>query len=104
MPLTFVNAFVCVNHATFSLSHAIHPVAIVAIFIFVEECTTAVLLVLKPVTGVFTTQFFCLEAPVSSLTVALINRPHTFVLIAVFVVLNAKALLAVVAPVTDVTG
>jgi hypothetical protein len=43
-----------------------------------------VFLVFKPVTSVLTTQFLHLAAPVCSLAVLLVDRPHSFVLVTIF--------------------
>jgi hypothetical protein len=104
VPLSLINVFTGVNHTTFALGHAINPVAIVAILIFVKEGTTAMLLVLEPIASVLTTELLILNTPISSLAVALVNRPHAFILVSVLVILDTEALLAVITPVTNVTG
>jgi hypothetical protein len=104
VPLPFVNVFAGINHSTFTLGHAVNPIAIVTILIFVEEGTSAMLLVFKPITGVLTPELLILDTPVSSLAMALVNRPHAFIFVSVLVILNTETLLAVITPVTDVTG
>jgi len=85
------------------LRQSIDPVAIVAISIFVEESSTAMFLVFKPVACVFTAELGLFQAPVSTLTMALVYGPHTFILVTVLIVLNTETFLAVIAPVADVT-
>jgi hypothetical protein len=102
MPLTLINVFVGVDHATLTLGHAANPVAVVTVTILVEESATAVLFILIPVTSVLTSKFLAFHAPVSALSVAFIKRPHAFVFVTLLVVLDAEAFLAVVAPVSDV--
>lgn len=60
------------------------------------------LLIFVPITRVLTAKLCALVLPVRSLSVALIDGPHAFVLISVGVELNAEALLAVVAPIADI--
>ena len=60
------------------------------------------LLVLIPVASVLTSQLSSLILPISTLSVALIDCPHAFVLITVRVKLNSETFLAVIAPVADV--
>jgi hypothetical protein len=43
-----------------------------------------VFFIFKPVTCVLTTQLLTFTAPVCPLTVLLVNRPHSFVLVAIF--------------------
>jgi len=102
VPLTLINVLVRVDHATLTLRHSIDPVAVVTVPILVEEGATAVLLVLEPVASVLTSEFFGLHTPVGALAVALVQRPHAFVLVSALVVLNSESFLAIVAPVADV--
>lgn len=102
MPLTFINVLVGVDHTTFTLRKSINPVAVVPVSVLIEEGASAVLLVLVPVTCVLSSELGSLVFPVSTLTVALINGPHTFVLVAILVELDAEALFAVISPVSDI--
>lgn len=105
VPLALIDVLVRVDHATLTLRHTIDPVAVVTITILVEEGASTVLLVLKPVAGVLSTQLLgllVLHAPVGALAVALVERPHTFVLVASLVVLDAEAFFAIIAPVTNI--
>ena len=60
------------------------------------------LLVLVPISRVLTTKLVSLILPVCALAVALVNGPHSLILIFIFVKLDAEAFFAVIAPVTDV--
>ena len=60
------------------------------------------LLILIPVTSVLSAQLCALIFPIGSLAVALIDCPHTLILISIFVELDAEALFAVIAPVADI--
>ena len=102
MPLTFVDIFVRVDHATFALGQAVSRVAVVTISVFVEESTSSRLFVLIPIARVFSSEFVALVLPVSALAVSLVDSPHSLVLISIFVKLDAKALFAIVAPVAYV--
>jgi hypothetical protein len=102
VPLAFVDIFIRVDHATFALGQSVHPVAIVPILVFVEKGTSSVFFVLIPVTGVLTAQLASLIFPVSTLAMALIDRPHTLVFVTILVKLDTKAFFAVIAPVADV--
>jgi hypothetical protein len=104
MPLSFVDVFVGVDHSSLSLRHASYPVAVIAITVFVEEGTSAMLLIFEPISGIFTTEFASLISPISSLTMALISLPETLILIAILVEVNAETVLLVVLPVSDVAG
>ncbi len=103
VPLTFKDVLIGVDHATLALRQAIDPVAVVPVPVLVEEGASAVLLVLVPVTGVLTAQLAAsFILPVGTLTVALVDGPHAFVLVTILVELDAETLLAVVTPVSDV--
>ena len=103
MPLAFVDLFIGVNHAAFALSRPVNPVAVVAISIGVEEGAAAVTAVFVPIAGILATKLFVLvHFPVSALAMLLVNSPHAFILVSLFVVLDAEALFAVVAPVANV--
>ena len=102
VPLTLVDVFVGVDHATFALGEPIDPVAVVAVAIFVEERAATVLFVLVPVASVLPPQFIAFLFPVGALAVTFVDGPHTFIFVAVRVELDAEALLAVVTPVPDV--
>ena len=104
VPLAFINVFGRVNHSSFSLRLAVDPVSVVTISVRVEEGTTAVTSVFVPVAGVFTSEFTGVASPLSALSVFLVNSPHAFVFVSVFIILNAEAFLAVVSPVSDVPG
>jgi hypothetical protein len=104
VPLTFINVFVSINHTTLALGHTIDPVTVITVAILIEEGASAVLFVLEPIASVLTSQFFGFHTPVSSLSVAFIETPHTFELISRFEVLDAEALFAVIAPVTYILG
>ena len=102
VPLAFVNVFVRVDHTALTLGHAADPVPVVTVTILVEEGTTAVLLILKPITSVLASKLLAFHAPVGALSVAFVKGPHAFVFVSILVVLNSETFLAVVAPVTDV--
>lgn len=102
MPLAFINVLVGIDHASFALGQSIDPVAIIAVAVLVEERSSAVHLVFKPVAGVLSAQFAALIAPVSALAMALVHCPHAFVLVTLFIMLDAEALFAIVFPVSDV--
>ena len=102
MPLTFVNIFVRVNHAAFALGQAVYPVTVVTISVFVEESTSTMLFVLIPIACVFSAELVALILPVGALAVALIDSPHSFVFVTIFVKLNAETLFTIVAPVAYV--
>ena len=104
MPLAFVNVLVCVDHTTFSLGHASHPVTVIAIAILIEESASTVFLILKPIAGVFSSKLATFVPPVGSLAVALVSLPQAFILVSILVELNAKAVLLVILPVADVPG
>lgn len=72
VPQTFVNVFVCVNHAAFSLGHSVDPVPVVTVPVFVEESAAAMLPVLNPIASILTSQFFTFHAPVSALALAFV--------------------------------
>ena len=59
-------------------------------------------LIFVPISRVLTTQLVTFILPVSALAVALINGPHTLILIFILVELDAEAFLAVITPVTNV--
>ena len=59
-------------------------------------------LIFVPITRVLTTQLVTFILPVSALAVALINCPHTLILIFILVELDAEAFFAVITPVTNV--
>jgi hypothetical protein len=73
VPLAFINTFVSVYHSTLSLWHAVHPVAIVTISVFVEKGAATVLFVFEPIAGILTSELLIFISPISSLTVALVN-------------------------------
>lgn len=102
VPLAFIDIFVGVYHSALTLGHSVHPVTIVTVTIFVEECSASVLLTFEPVASILTSYLFVLILPVSSLAVALINWPHAFVLVSVLIVLDAEAFLAIITPVSDI--
>jgi len=104
VPLAFINVFGGVNHSSFSLRLAVDPVSVVTISVRVEEGTTTVTSVFVPVAGVFTSEFTGVASPLSALSVLLVNSPHAFVFVSVFIILNAEAFLAVISPVSDVPG
>ena len=102
MPLAFIDVLVAVDHTPLTLGMSVDPVSVVAIAIGVEECAASVAAVFVPVASVLAAQLPTVISPEGALAVLLIHRPHSLVLIAVFVVLDAEALLAVVSPVADV--
>jgi len=104
VPLAFINVFGRVDHSAFTLRLAVDPISVVTISVRVEEGTAAVTSVFVPVTGVFTSEFTRVASPLSALSVLLVNSPHAFVFVSVFIILNAEAFLAVVSPVSDVPG
>ena len=104
MPLTFVDVAILVDHTTFALRHAIDPVSVITIAVFEEECASAMLFVLEPITGVLATQLASFISPVCALAMLFIHGPHTFVFVTFGVELDAETFLAIVAPVTNVSG
>ena len=102
VPLALINILIRVDHATFPLGQAIHPVAIVSVPVLIEEGSPAMLLVFVPVTRVLSAQLSTLIFPVSALAMALIDGPHALILVSILVELDAKAFLAVIAPITDI--
>lgn len=84
------------------MRHAVDPITVVSIVVLVEERPAAVFTIFEPVTGVFSAEFASLVAPERALAVTEVLLPHSFVLIAVLVELNAEPLLAIVFPVADV--
>jgi hypothetical protein len=104
VPLTFINVFGRVNHAAFSLRLSVDPVAVVTISVGVEEGTATVASVFVPVSSVLTSQLTSVISPLSALSVLLVHSPHAFVLVSVFIILNTKSFLAVISPVSDVSG
>ena len=102
MPLSLVNVLIRVDHTTFTLRQAVDPVAVVAIAIFVEEGTSAMLLIFVPITSVLTAQFVTLVLPVGALTMALIDGPHALILVLIRVELDTESFLAVITPVANV--
>jgi len=104
VPLSFINVFGRIDHATFSLRLSIHPVAVVTISVSVEEGTTTVASVFVPVSCVLTSQLSSVISPLSALSVLLVYSPHAFVLVSIFIILNTKAFLAVISPVSNVSG
>ena len=61
------------------------------------------LLIFEPVASVFTSQLASLVSPISSLTVSLVALPQALILVIILVELDAKAILLVVFPVTNVS-
>lgn len=102
IPLSFVNILVGVNHPTLSLWHAVHPVAIVPVLVLEEESAPAVFLVFEPVASVFPAELATFVPPIGALSVPPVAHPHALVLVAILVVLDAEAFLAVVPPVANV--
>ena len=62
------------------------------------------LLILEPVSGIFSPEFASFIPPVCALTMLFIHGPHAFVFVAIFVELDTEPLLAVVSPVTDISA
>ena len=62
------------------------------------------LFVLEPITGVLATQLASFISPVCALAMLFIHGPHTFVFVTFGVELDAETFLAIVAPVTNVSG
>ena len=60
------------------------------------------LLVFVPVSSVLAAQLVALVLPVGALAVALVDGPHALVFVTVLVELDAEALFAIIAPVTDI--
>lgn len=104
MPLALVNVSILVDHTTFALRHAVDPVSVITIAVFEEECASAMLFVLEPITGVLATQLASFISPVCALAMLFIHGPHTFVFVTFGVELDAETFLAIVAPVTNVSG
>jgi len=102
MPLAFIDITIRVNHSTLALWHTIDPVTIVTITVFEKEGASAVLLVFEPVAGVLSPQLATFIPPIGALSMLLIHGPHAFILVALWIELDAEAFLAVVAPVADV--
>jgi len=102
MPLTFIDVLVGVDHSAFTLRKSIDPVAVVPVSVLIEEGASAVLLIFVPITSVLSSELFAFVFPVSTLSVALIDSPHTFVLISILVELDTEALFAVISPVSDI--
>ena len=100
VPLALVDVFITVDHTPLPLRMSVDPVAVVAISICVEESTTTMAAVFVPVTSVLTTELPIVISPESALAVLFIDSPHAFIFIAVLVVLDAEALLAIVTPVS----
>lgn len=103
MPLAFINILIGVDHPSFSLRMSVDPVSVVSVTIRVEEGASSVAAVFVPIARILAAKFFVVTPPESPLSMFLINSPHTFVFIAVLVVLYAESLFAVIAPVTDVS-
>lgn len=104
VPLSFVNILCRVDHATLSLRLAIDPVTVVSIAVGIEEGAATVASILVPVTGVLTSEFAIVVSPLGALAMLLVNGPHSFVLVAILIILNTEAFLAVISPVSDVPG
>lgn len=102
VPLAFIDTFVSVYHSTFALWHAIHPVTIVAISIFVEKGAATMFFVFEPIASILTSELLIFISPISSLTVTLVNWPHALILVSILVVLDTESFFAVIAPVSNV--
>jgi len=102
VPLTLINILVSVNHTAFTLWQAIYPVTVVSVAIFVKESASSVLLVFIPVACVLTAQFIAFIFPVGTLTVALVDGPHSFVLVTVCIELDSESFLAVITPIANI--
>jgi hypothetical protein len=102
VPLALVDVTIGVDHSALALWHAIDPVSIVSITVLKEEGTSAVLLILKPVTSVLSPQLAVLVPPVGALAVLLVHSPHALIFVTVLVELDSETLLAIISPVADV--
>ena len=102
VPLALVNVSIGVNHSSLALRHSINPITIVSITILEKKGSSSVLLVLEPVSCILSPEFAALTSPIGALAMLFIHGPHTLILVALGIELDAKALLAVVTPVSDV--
>jgi hypothetical protein len=104
VPLSFINITSVVDHPTFTLRHSIYPITIVTVAIFKEKGTSTVLFIFEPITSVLSPQLARFVSPIVTLTMLLVNGPHTFVFVTILVELNTEAFFAVVSPVTNVSA
>ena len=102
-PHAFIDIAIFVNHSAFTMRHAIHPHAVVTISWLIEHCASALLTVVIPIACVLSPEFvFRVCHPESALTMTLVLAPASFVLVTVCIVLNAKACLFIITPITNV--
>jgi len=102
VPLTFVDILVRVDHPAFSLGMPVYPVSVVAVAIRIEEGAAAMSAIFIPVASILAAELSRVISPESTLSVFLIDGPHSFIFVSVLVILDTEAFLAVVAPVSDV--
>jgi hypothetical protein len=104
VPLTLVDVFVGIYHSSLALRHSSDPVTIIAVSVLVEESASAVLFVLDPISGVFTTKLAALVSPVGALSMTLIPLPQALILVAVLIKVYSEAVLLIVFPIAYVSG
>jgi hypothetical protein len=104
MPLSFIDVFIGIDHSSLALRHSCDPVAIIAISVLVEESTSTVLLVLEPISGIFTAEFASLVSPICALTMTFVPLPQALILVSVLIELNTETVLLIILPVSDISA
>ena len=104
VPLTLIDVFISIDHSSFTLRHSCDPIAVITVPVLVEESTSAMLLVLEPISGIFTAKFASLVSPVCALAMTFIPLPQALILVAILVKVNTEAVLLIILPVTDISA
>lgn len=102
MPLTLIDVFIRINHSSFTLWFSHSPKTIVSISVRTEQSASSMSFILNPISRVLSLELTSDMFPIGSLAMSLVLLPHSFVFVSVFVNLDAKALLHVFFPISDV--
>lgn len=103
VPHTLVDVSIRVYHASLAVRLIVHPHTVVSVSTLIEHGSSTLLGIVLPVTCVLSSQFvFGVCYPISALSVTFVVTPSSFVFISIRVILNAEAILLVIAPVSDV--